>query len=68
MCVDSSLPVERIDGSWYRSQECNYNPSICKWDDEVGYLSLKDCGVICNADGIKIDKNRIEAINEKLWE
>jgi SPASM domain peptide maturase of grasp-with-spasm system len=68
MCVDACIPLQRADGSWYRSQECNYNPYICKWDDEEGYQNLASCGVVCNADGYSIDHEKIASINQVLWE
>jgi SPASM domain peptide maturase of grasp-with-spasm system len=68
MCVDACIPLQRADGSWYRSQECNYNPYICKWDDEEGYQNLASCGVICNAEGYSIDHEKIASINQLLWE
>jgi len=67
MCVDACLPLKRPDGSWYRSQECNYNPYICKWEGEEGYKALKDCGVICDHTGYSIDEEKIAEINEVLW-
>ena len=67
MCVDSRLPVNRKDTTWYHTQECNYNPYICKWQDEEGYLSLSECGVISNEKGFSIDHERIAEINEAIW-
>lgn len=67
MCVDACLPVKRTNGSWYRSQECNYNPYICKWDDEEGYVHLEESGIVCNNYGYNRDEIKIAKINEKLW-
>lgn len=68
MCVDNCLPIEREAGSWYRSAECNYNPYVCKWDDEDGYLSLRDSGVTCDSNGLFINNEILTTINSKLWD
>jgi len=68
MCVDSRLPSQREDKSWYHKTECNYNPYICKWEGEEGYQTLEECGVISNEKGFSIDHEKIAAINKILWE
>jgi len=68
MCVDSRLPFQREDKSWYHKTECNYNPYICKWEGEEGYQTLEECGVISDEKGFSIDHERIAAINKILWE
>lgn len=67
MCVDAAVPLQREDNSWYRSVECNYNPYICKWEGEDGYLNLAACGVKCDIDGFEIDHEKIAVINQELW-
>ena len=67
LCVDSRTPSPRADGSWHHTNECNYNPYICKWKGEDGYRTLAECGVVSNADGFNIDHDRIAAINAELW-
>lgn len=67
MCVDACVPLQREDDTWYRSQECNYNPYICKWEGEEGYQTLAACGVECTIDGYSIDHAKIDVINNVLW-
>ena len=67
LCTDNRLPIQRNVGEWYHESECGYNPYICKWDDEEGYLSLTDCNVRSNENGFSIDHKKIELINESLW-
>ncbi len=66
-CMDRILPLQREDNSWYRSVECNYNPYICKWEGEEGYLNLAACGVRCDIAGFEIDHEKIATINQELW-
>jgi SPASM domain peptide maturase of grasp-with-spasm system len=67
MCLDNRELNERVDGSLYHKEECNYNPFICKWEGEEGYLNLEQCGVISNDSGCSIDNDKIDTINSKLW-
>lgn len=67
MCIDSRVPIERGNGSYYFVEECSYNPFISKWKGDKSYMSLNDCGVVVNEKGIKIDEEKIEAANQKIW-
>ena len=67
LCTDNRVPVKRNDHEWYHTVECGYNPYISLWDDEDGYKTLSDCGVVSNQDVFSIDKEKIEAINRGLW-
>jgi len=66
-CVDSRIPYQRKNKTWYHKEECNYNPYICKWKGEKGYKSLKELDIISNEDGFSINHKIIETINETLW-
>lgn len=68
MCVDNRIPHQRNADEWYHKTECNYNPYICKWQDEEGYRTLSECGVISNEHEFSIDHERIAKINKELWE
>lgn len=67
VCYDTRTPLKRKSEGWYFLSECNYNPYICKWNDEEGYRTLAECGVVSNAEGFSIDHDRIAAINAELW-
>lgn len=67
MCVDNRLPFQRAENEWYHKIECNYNPYICKWEDEEGYKTLEECGVKSDEKVFSIDHERIAEINEVLW-
>lgn len=67
LCIDNRIPVQRKDGSWYHKSECPYNPYICKWRGEDGFVGLKDSGILVNNDGFSLNaaqlNNTIEAVN-----
>jgi hypothetical protein len=67
-CLDDRIPENRAkDNTWYYNSECNYNPYIAKWQGEVGYKNLMECGIKSNADGLKINSKKLKNINKELW-
>jgi hypothetical protein len=67
MCIDNRIPVQRNKDKWFHKNECNYNPYIGKWRGEDGYLSLVDCEIHSGVEGFFINHNRIEEINQLIW-
>jgi SPASM domain peptide maturase of grasp-with-spasm system len=67
MCIDSSALIERKDGTWYRTKECNYNPYIAKWNNEDGYKTLLECGIDVNVSNFSIDEDKLYLVNKELW-
>jgi SPASM domain peptide maturase of grasp-with-spasm system len=67
ICIDKREPLKRNSDEWYQKTECVYNPYICKWSHEDGYLNLSECGVISNNFNFLIDHERINQINLELW-
>jgi hypothetical protein len=67
-CLDDRIPdIRPKDNSWYYKTECNYNPYIAKWKDEDGYKTLEECGIQSNANGFKLNRKKLNAINKVLW-
>ena len=67
MCTDARIPVGRPDGSWFFPSECAYNPYICKWENEDGFLPLEDCGVYCDHDGFRVDEMKLAEVQAATW-
>ncbi len=67
MCISGGLPKQRANGSWFNTNECDYNPYIAKWKQEDGYLSLKESGVSVDDVNFNIDLYKLYSIIEKLW-
>lgn len=65
MCIDPRVPL--LEGSMSLGSKCNFNPFICKWEGEEGYLTLRDCGVEFKKDGISVDRNRVLSILKKIY-
>ncbi len=66
MCVDSRVPIKRNSHEWYFETECNYNPYIAKWQHEVGYKTLSECGIQSNKNGFKLNRKKLNTINKEL--
>lgn len=67
MCVDNRIPLLRNEKQWYFKTECIYNPYIGKWNDEAGYETLAECGILSDENGFKINRKKLNTINKKLW-
>ncbi len=68
ICIDEAFPTKNSENSFYKKNECNYNPYIAKWKEEDGYKTLAECGVISNENGFSIDHEKIAEINKVLWD
>jgi SPASM domain peptide maturase of grasp-with-spasm system len=67
MCVDSRIPKLSGNSSYYHTQECAYNPYICKWKNEEGYIPVSECGTYTKETGFILDKEKVEELNKQLW-
>lgn len=50
-----------------KPSKCTYNPFISLWADEENYLSEEACGVSFHDDEVRIDKEKLNQINERVW-
>lgn len=67
MCVDSRIPVQIKDGHWQHLTSCTYNPYICKWQGEEGYVPVEECGTYSRETGFVPDKKKIAKLNKEIW-
>lgn len=66
MCYDSRVP--KTNGHyWYYETFCIYNPFVCKWEGEEGYVKVEECGTYLNQKGFIPDKRKIEELNKQIW-
>lgn len=66
MCTDTRVPQKAAE-QWFHHFECVYNPYISKWNNEEGYLNLKESGVNVSASGCKINKDKLSKNFNKIW-
>ena len=67
ICIDNRLPKYKSSGTWYFEKECNYNPYIGMWKEDIGYKTLQECGVVSTNESFSLDKNKIAQINKEIW-
>lgn len=67
ICVDNRLPYQCPNGTWYHEIECNYNPYICKWKGEEGYVPVEECGTYTRETGFVVNPQRVEELNSLIW-
>lgn len=68
MCMDSRTPTETLSGKWFAGTDCLYNPYICLWAGEKGYVPVEECGTYRRETGFVPDEGKIMRLNKELWE
>lgn len=51
-----------------KPSKCKYNPFISLWADEENYLPEEACGISFHGNEIRIDEEKLNQINERIWE
>jgi SPASM domain peptide maturase of grasp-with-spasm system len=67
MCVDSRIPFQNENGTWYHKTECIYNPYTAKWKGEEGYVPLEECGTYLGETNFVINKRKVNKLNKQIW-
>jgi SPASM domain peptide maturase of grasp-with-spasm system len=67
MCTDCRAFIKDPENIYSQPAKCTYNPYICKWGGEEGYVPVEECGTYSRETGFVSDKKRIEALNKEIW-
>lgn len=69
MCLDSREPISNKGGGYHFSKKetCPYNPYICLWEGQEGYVPVEECGTYSRETGFVPDKKKIKVLNKKIW-
>ncbi len=67
LCVDSRVPIQRENGTWFHHTECQYNPYIAKWQGEENFVSASECGTYDNEKGFVLNKQKVKKLNKQIW-
>lgn len=51
----------------FHTTECNYNPYIAKWKDEVGYKPPIECGIVVNEKDVHVGKDLLTKTIESIY-
>lgn len=67
MCTDCRCFIKDPDNIYSQPAKCTYNPYICLWEGQEGYVPVEECGTYSRETGFVPDKKRIKELNRKIW-
>jgi len=69
MCVDARIPLRTNSGGYYfdENSKCPYNPYICLWEGQDGYVPVEECGTYSRETGFVPNKKKIAQLNKLIW-
>lgn len=69
MCVDARIPHKTDNGNYFfnKDSKCPYNPYICLWEGQDGYVPVEECGNYSRETGFVPDKDKIAELNKRIW-
>ena len=67
MCTDCRAFLKDPENIYSQPAKCTYNPYICKWEGEEGYLPVEQCGTYSRETGFVPDKKKIKKLNKAIW-
>ncbi|MDR2836826.1 MAG: grasp-with-spasm system SPASM domain peptide maturase [Bacteroidales bacterium] len=68
MCLDCRCFIKDPGNIYSQPAKCSYNPYICKWQGEEGYVPVEECGTYGKETGFVPDEIKIAKLNQKIWE
>ena len=67
MCTDCRALIKDPGNVYSQPSKCTYNPYICKWASEEGYVPVEECGTYSRESGFVPNKKKIRALNKAIW-
>ena len=67
MCTDCRCFIKDPDNIYSQPAKCPYNPYICLWEGQEGYVPVEECGAYSRETGFVPDKKRIAELNKQIW-
>lgn len=67
MCSDCRAFIKYPDNIYSQPSKCTYNPYVCLWDGQEGYIPVEECGIYIKEKGFIPDKEKIEEFNKQIW-
>lgn len=67
-CYDNRLPQLYSNEIWFYASTCGYNPYICKWQGQEGYVPIEECGTYSKETGFVPDEVKIVELNKQIWQ
>ena len=66
MCTDCRAFIKDPENIYSQPAKCTYNPYICKWEGEEGYVPVEECGTYSRETGFVPDKKKIKKLNKQI--
>ena len=67
MCTDCRAFIKDPENIYSQPSKCTYNPYICKWDGQEGYVPVEECGTYSIETGFAPDIEKINKFNKLIW-
>lgn len=67
MCTDCRCFIKDPGNIYSQPAKCTYNPYICLWEGQEGYVPVEECGTYSRETGFVPDKKRIAELNKQIW-
>ena len=67
MCTDCRCFIKDPGNIYSQPAKCTYNPYICLWKGQEGYVPVEECGTYSRETGFVPDKKRIAELNKQIW-
>ena len=67
MCTDCRAFIKDPENIYSQPAKCTYNPYICLWEGQEGYVPVEECGTYSRETGFVPDKKRIAELNKRIW-
>ena len=68
MCTDCRAFIKDPENPYSQPAKCTYNPYICLWEGQDGYVPVEECGMYNRETGFVPDKKKIAELNRRVWE
>ena len=67
ICTDCRAFIKDPENIYSQPAKCTYNPYICLWEGQEGYVPVEECGTYSRETGFVPDKKRIAELNKRIW-
>jgi hypothetical protein len=67
MCTDCRCFIKDPGNIYSQPAKCTYNPYICKWEGQDGYIPVEECGNYARDKGFVPDHEKIKELNKQIW-
>ncbi|MDR2980466.1 MAG: grasp-with-spasm system SPASM domain peptide maturase [Bacteroidales bacterium] len=67
MCTDCRCFIKDPENIYSQPAKCTYNPYICKWEGQDGYIPVEECGNYARETGFVPDHEKIKELNKQIW-